>query len=163
MDEYARQNPTRIILAIQTRLLREMLERVIRRSPDHKLVCEVTDGPDLADLVEKQDAQWVIMSLSPQGDLPDNAEYLLAQQPGVFVMALAPDGSEVKVGWSEIHEEFISQADKEEPIVLRWTEPHQEALSDPSLPELLEVLRTGSGQDVQIGNGGAVRDVSVGR
>jgi hypothetical protein len=163
MDEHTSPNPSRIILAIETRLLREMLKRVICHSPEHKLVCEVTNGPDLSELVKRQDVQWIITSLSPQEDLSDSVDHLLAVLPRVSIMALAPDGSEVRVGWSEIHEEIINQADNRDPIVLRWTEPHQESLTDPSLPELLELLRTDMGRNIQFGNRGALEDVSVGR
>jgi hypothetical protein len=149
MEPDESRNSRRVILAVETRLFHEMLRHAIDRSPGLMVVSDVEAGSDLATQVERQDAQWVILSLSPEGELPEEAEILLAERPEVSVLGVAPDGSEVKLGWSQPRGGTIAKGDNGEPVELKWTEPHQEALTDPSLPELIQVLRTGLGEEIQ--------------
>lgn len=138
------QQPSRIILANETRLLREMLRRAIARSPYLQVVGEVTDRANLSSRVEETDAQWVIVSLLPDGGIPETAETLLMENPSVAILAVAPDGSQLRVGWTEPCEKAIAVAPDGSPVKLRWTETHEKLLEDLSLEELITVLRKGS-------------------
>jgi len=57
----------RVVLANESRLLREMLERVIRKVPDLEVVGHAADPARLPSVLEETDAQWVIVSLLPNG------------------------------------------------------------------------------------------------
>jgi len=111
--------PKRIILASDYRLIREMLKRAIDRVEDLQVVDEVNHLSNIAQTLEKTEADWVVISVLPDKGLPAYLEELSVMYPGVRFMAVASDGSEV---------------------ILRWLEPHQAALSNSSLMELLSVL-----------------------
>jgi hypothetical protein len=136
--------PSRIILANESRLLREMLKRAIAKSPHLRVVGEVTDGRHLPSMVGKPDAQWVIVSLQPDGDIPDVAETLLIENPSVTVLAVASDGSQIRMGWAQLYERAIAVASDGSPVKVNWTETHDRLLEDLSLAELITVLCKGS-------------------
>lgn len=115
------QQPCRIILANKPRLLRGMLKRVLQKVPDFQVVGEVLDPARLSATIEKTEAQWVVLSLSPAGNMPAMAETLLAVHPTICILAVAMDGSRVKV---------------------KRVEPHEQDLNGLLLEELLAVMRT---------------------
>ena len=112
--------PHRIVLANESRLWREMLKRVIEKIPDLRIVGVVTDLAILASVVEQTSAGWVILSLTRDGKIPEMAESLLSVHPSVRILAVATDGSQVK---------------------MKWLEPHEDELDDWSLNEMIDVLR----------------------
>ena len=137
----ASEQPSRVILAVETRLLREMLSHAISRSPYVHIVGEVTDGADLLSMVQRNEVEWVIMSLQPDCRLPKDAGMLLAAQPSVSVLGITPDGSRVTVGWKEPREETIAEGPDGRSVELKWVEPNEADLEDLTLDELIAVLR----------------------
>ncbi len=140
------QQPSRVLLANDARLLREMLKCAIEKSPHIRVVgeVEVSDGKKLTTMVEERDADWVVLSLFPDGEIPGMAETLLMENPSVAVLAVAPDGSQLRVGWTELREETIAVAPSGNLVELKWTEPHEKLLEDLSLDELTKILNKGS-------------------
>jgi len=118
--------PKRIILASDYRLVREMLKRAIDRVESLQVVGEVSHLSEIDDSLKDTSADWVVISLPPDRGLPDYLDKLSGEHPDLRFMAVASDGSEV---------------------VMRWLEPHQAALRNSSLIELLSVL---SSDDLQI-------------
>jgi DNA-binding NarL/FixJ family response regulator len=118
----------RIILAGESRLWMEMLRRAISKSPGLEVVGQVADLASLPSAVERFGAQWVIMSLQSEATLPEVVGRLLAAHPSLHILALAPDGSQVR---------------------LEWMEPHEKIFDQLSLNELVATLRSGrpAGQD----------------
>lgn len=98
----------RVILANQPRLLREMLRRVISKAPDIHVIGETGDSATLCHLIAHRDAHWVVLSLNPDGGIPALANTLLAENPGIKVIAVAADGSLVKVYWTEAQERHFA-------------------------------------------------------
>ena len=133
----------RVILAVAPRLLREMLTRVIRRSPHLQLAAQLADSQGLLALLERTDAQWVILSLASDGSIPLLAEDLLAAHPAVNVLAMASDASQVKVMWKEPCQAELATDPDGKPVELKWTEPHRKSLPDLSLNQLIQVLHGG--------------------
>ena len=99
----------RIILAGESRLLMEMLRRAISKSPELKVVAQVTDLASLPSAVEHTSAQWVIMSQQLEGKIPEVVSRLLAAHPSLLVLALAADGSQARLEWMESHEMILDQ------------------------------------------------------
>lgn len=89
--------PYRVILANQPRLLRSLLRRVLRRTGDIDVVGEVTDLENLPPEVEETDAQWVIVSLWRNGDLPETLRSLMVDHPALCLLGLAADGSQARI------------------------------------------------------------------
>jgi hypothetical protein len=146
------QPPSRIILANGTRLLREMLKRAIIRSPHLRVVGEFTAETDLTSMVEETHAQWVIVSLLPDGEVPEVADTLLAEHPSVAVLAVAADGSQVRIGWTEPLEKAIALTPDGRPVQLKWTESQDKRLEDLSLDELIAIMRRGSSWEQAVGD-----------
>ena len=137
------QDTIKIILAGETRLLREMLKRVITRSPGLLCVGEITRQTDLTPLVERTEAQWIVTSLREDGEIAGSAERALEHLPSVYILAVAADGSRVKVKWKEPLQKKIARDAVGKPLKVRWTEAREKELGDLSLNELVTVLKRG--------------------
>jgi DNA-binding NarL/FixJ family response regulator len=98
----------RIILANGSRLLRDMLKRIIVKSENLNVVREVTDQKELPAAIEHSNPQWVIVSLAFDNGIPAWVDNFIAIHPSVRFMAVASDGSKVKMKWLEIHEQELN-------------------------------------------------------
>jgi len=98
----------RIILANGSRLLRDMLKRILYKSDHFEVVREVTDQKDLPLAIEHTQPEWVILSLSFDNDVPAWVDGFMASHPSVRFMAVAADGSTVKMKWLEVHEQELN-------------------------------------------------------
>lgn len=95
----------RIILANGSRLVREMLNRILRKTENLEIVQEIFDDEELPAEIEESDAEWVIMTLPVDRKLPKWVDAYIVDHPRVRFMAVANDGSWVKTKWLEYHEE----------------------------------------------------------
>lgn len=114
----------RIILANSSRLLREMLNRILRKTDSLKVVREVSDQKELPDAIQQDDAEWLIMSLPEDEKMPEWVDVYMMEHPSLHILTVSPDGGRVR---------------------LRWLESHEEDLVDPSLDDLILVLERDSG------------------
>lgn len=90
---------TRILIANEPRLLREMLSHTIRSFPEFKVVGEIQGLAGLVVAIRKAAPQWVIISLTPGGQLPKIVASLLAENPFLGIVALATDGGQGVICW----------------------------------------------------------------
>ena len=109
----------RIILANSSRLLREMLNRILRKTDSLKVVREISDQKELPDAIQQDDAEWLIMSLPEDEKMPEWVDVYMMEHPSLHILTVSPDGGRVR---------------------LRWLESHEEDLVDPSLDDLILVL-----------------------
>lgn len=98
----------RIVLANGSRLMREMLKRILFKSNRLEVVREVIDQKDLPAVIEHTQPEWVILSLPFDNGVPAWVDGFMAAHPSVRFMALAADGSRVKVKWLEVHEQELN-------------------------------------------------------
>ena len=97
----------RIILADGSRLLREMLHRVIFKADHLEVVQEVSSYADLPSAIERFDPEWVIMSLPSDHVIPDWVDACIVNYPSVRFLAVSTDGSMIKMKWLERREEDL--------------------------------------------------------
>jgi hypothetical protein len=116
---WAFMEPRRIILAQVPRFLRETLERAFDKAPGIRIVAGGADLAQLAAALDRTGAQWVIVSLPPNGIVVNGIDRLLAAHPSVRLMNVASDGSHV---------------------TMQWVEPRQQTLDTLSMSELIELL-----------------------
>jgi hypothetical protein len=116
--------PRRIILAHVPRFLREMLERAFLNDPSLRIVAEVAELSEVSEAITRTGAQWVIVSLPPEGQLSSAADLLLAAHPSIRLMNVATDGSHV---------------------TMQWVEPREQMLDEFSMTDLISLLRNGPG------------------
>ena len=88
---------SRVILANESRLLRGILHRAINRAAGLQIVGEVADSANLSDLLDQTEAQWVIVSIWPEGLLPGTVRSLLVNHSSLCILGMAPDGSQAKI------------------------------------------------------------------
>lgn len=98
----------RIVLANGSRLLRDMLKRILYKSDHLEVVREVIDQKDLPSVIEHTQPEWVILSLSFDNGVPAWVDGFMAAHPSVRFMALAADGSKIKLKWLEVHEQELN-------------------------------------------------------
>jgi len=113
----------RVILANGSRLLREMLNRILLKSEHLKVVKEVIDRATLPTALEGQDAEWLIMSLSEGKQMPQWADAYIEKHPFSRIIAFAADGSWIKMKWIESHEEDLSDLSLKELINILESDP----------------------------------------
>ena len=113
----------RIILANGSRLVREMLKRILFKSDHFDVVREVTDQRELPSVIERTQPEWVILSLSLDNGVPAWVDSFMVDHPSVRFMALATDGSKVKMKWLEIHEQELNGLSLTELIQILESKP----------------------------------------
>jgi len=111
----------RIILANGSRLLREMLNRILHKAEHLNVVQEVTDHTKLPSAIEQQDAEWVIVSLPTEDAAPGWIDTYMRRHPYIRFLTVSVDGRSIK---------------------MKWLESHEADLSDLSLPELIHILKS---------------------
>jgi hypothetical protein len=96
-----------IILANEPRLLRGLLSCVLSKQPRLDVVDEVEQVDRLPAAVERENAEWVVVSLWPDGDIPDSLVSLLQEHASLSLLGIAGDGSEVRIVGPELSEERL--------------------------------------------------------
>lgn len=115
----------RIILADGSRLLREMLHRVIYKADRLEVVQEVSDYEDLASAIEEYEPEWVIMSLPSDHVIPDWVDSYIDDYPSVRFLAVSNDGSAIKMKWLERHEQDLGDLTLKDLIHLLERDPQK--------------------------------------
>jgi DNA-binding NarL/FixJ family response regulator len=113
-------NATRsVILVCPQRLLRGLLARAIARDGRLTLVRTLASPGGLPGLLRRRPADCVIAAVPPAQDEPEGLEELMAAHPATRFIVVRADGSHT---------------------TLRWFEPHECALDDATLDELVPRL-----------------------
>jgi hypothetical protein len=97
-----------IVLANGSRLVHEMLKRILLKTENLEVVQEVANHKRLPAEIENSDAEWVILSLPVESNLPEWVDTYIIEHPSIRFMAIANDGSWVKTKWLEYHEEELN-------------------------------------------------------
>jgi hypothetical protein len=93
-----------IILANEPRLLRGLLRRAIAKVPGLDVVDEVENVSRLPSAVKQWNADWLVVSLWSDGEMPSNLASLLEDHGSLYLLGMAGDGSEVRILRPELPE-----------------------------------------------------------
>lgn len=96
----------RIILVNGSRLLGDMLRTIIHRADHLEMVQEVNSWDSLPSVIEEADAEWVIMSLSSDKNMPGWINSFIANHPAIRFLGIFLGGSNVKLKSLEDEEEL---------------------------------------------------------
>jgi chemotaxis response regulator CheB len=110
--------PNQIILAHDSRLVRDLLKRVIEKSPSLQIAGETADVDTLPSMVERVRPQWVIVPLSIKGELPEVADLLLSRYPSTHILAVSTDEGQSRMRWVESHEAIVEGLSRDELIAV---------------------------------------------
>ena len=116
-----------IVLAMQPRMLRQMLRRALLRLPSPRLVLETENAHQLQGILERVQADWLIASLTDRDELPERAKMAVEHQPSLSVMGISQDGSRVIIYGTERNGDTDAS-------------PEESTLEDATLEQLLDVL-----------------------
>jgi hypothetical protein len=98
----------RVILADGSRLLREMLHRVINKADHLEVVQEVANLEDLPAAIERFDPEWVIISLPVPNPVRTEINACVEAFPSVRFLFLSPDSNRIKLKWQAVVEEDLT-------------------------------------------------------
>jgi hypothetical protein len=98
----------RVILASGSRLLREMLQRVIDKSDRLEVVLKLSRYEELPYAIERFEPEWVILSVPKKkiGQAWINA--CIARHPSVRFVFLSPRSNTIKLKWQTEYEEDLT-------------------------------------------------------
>lgn len=113
----------RIILANSSRLLREMLNRILRKKGNLRVIREISGQEDLPDAIQQDDAEWLILSLPEDENMPEWVDVYMLEHPALRVLTVSPDGGRIKLKWLESHEEDLVDPSLEDLILVLEREP----------------------------------------
>jgi DNA-binding NarL/FixJ family response regulator len=119
----------RIILANDSQFFRDAFRRVLEKRSDLEIICEVKDFSVLSSVIQKNNPDWVIISMPNDGEISKAIEKLLIEYPTLLLMAVALDGSRIRVEWMEHKEKEVDNLSLDDFIKIFENDPHEE--SDP--------------------------------
>jgi len=116
----------RIILATDSRLLREMLNRILIKAEHLEIVQQVADHENLPAALEEQDAEWIILTMPADDKVPDWADTYMMEHPFARIMSVSPDGGRVRMKWLDKREQDIVEPSLQQLINILEDSPRME-------------------------------------
>ncbi len=98
----------RVILANGSRLLREMLHRVINKAENLEVVQEIPTHEELPLAIKRFYPEWVIISSSYNDSAQGWVNDYMADYPSVRFIFFSPENSSVKMKWQSTYEEDLT-------------------------------------------------------
>lgn len=108
----------RIILANESRLLREMLKRVIGDINAFHIIGETQNIKEIQTLIDEESADWIFVTLSAEGEIPKPINELLLSDTHISVLGLNNEGDKATISWMGLHKENYRDCSLEELIQL---------------------------------------------
>jgi hypothetical protein len=113
-----------VILLNDSRLMREMLIRVLNKSKRLRVIRQVKNEQDLEDAIQETNAEWVLMTLPADGHVPNWITELNHVHPKLRFLSISIDGSHIKMSWLESKEKDLDGLSLEELLEVLENEPH---------------------------------------
>jgi hypothetical protein len=96
----------RVILVNASRLLGDMLRRIIYRSDHLEMVQEVTADTVFPVSIERSEAEWVILSLSSEKSFPGWVDRHITRHPSMRFLAIFPGSNKVRLKGLDYEEDL---------------------------------------------------------
>jgi hypothetical protein len=114
----------RVILVNNSRLLGDMLRRVINKSDHLEMVQEVSGDRAFRFALEQVEAEWMILSIASENTLPAWLDPYLAKHPFMRCLVISPGSSKVKLKWQEEEAELEDLSLKDVMYILEGYPQH---------------------------------------
>ena len=115
----------RIILINGSRLLGDMLHKVICRADHLEMVQEVSRYEELPAAIENTKADWVLMSLPFEASFPGWVDDHLAEHPAMRFLAIFISSGKVRLKWLGSPEEELENLSLDNLIHILEAHPQQ--------------------------------------
>lgn len=109
--------PMRVVVANQPRLMRELILETVRLQPDIEVVAEVENEADIARTVEENTPDYLIVALDESDKYPAVCDGLLHRYPRMKVLALAARRNVSLFFWASFNIESIPVEPSEDGIL----------------------------------------------
>jgi DNA-binding NarL/FixJ family response regulator len=98
----------RVILADGSRLLREMLHRVLDKANHLEVVKELSSQEGLSSAVERLGPEWVILWLPYNENTHSWIRTSMSDYPSMRFIFLPPESNTAKMKWQALYEEDLT-------------------------------------------------------
>ena len=98
----------RVILANDSRLLREMLHHVLEKGDQLEVVQELPGQEGLPSAIQQFDPEWVILSVPENQERRSWIDTCTTDYPSVRFVFLSPESQTIKLKWQRTHEEDLT-------------------------------------------------------
>lgn len=109
--------PMRVVVANQPRLMRELILETVRLQPDIEVVAEVQNEADIVRTVDEKRPDYLIVALDEFDKYPAVCDVLLHRYPRMKVLALAAGRNVSLFFWASFNVESISVEPSEDGIL----------------------------------------------
>ena len=92
----------RVLVANQSRLMRELIMTTIADQPDIELVGEVGKNEDLTDVVAQARPDVLIIAMGGHKKYRVQCGFLLGRYPEMKILALAPERNRAQIYWATV-------------------------------------------------------------
>ena len=96
----------RIILVNGSRLLSDMLRTIIYRADHLEMVREVSGAEVFPSAIENFEAEWVILSLPYDKNIPGWVDPYIAEHRSMRFLVIFPGSSRVRIKWLDYEEDL---------------------------------------------------------
>ena len=97
MNDGKVRSPHLIVLANEPRMMRDLLQRALDGTPGLIVVDQATDLNRLGELFQQVQLDWLVVTLSADGQIGREAQLYFRRIPTLSLLALSADGSRAEV------------------------------------------------------------------
>ena len=90
----------RVLVANRPRLMRELVLATISDQPDIEVIGEIQNDSEIAQVAAESKPDFVIIALDRNDQRPEICDELLAQNPQIKILALAPERNRGMCIWA---------------------------------------------------------------
>ena len=112
------EQPIRVVVANQPRLMRELVLETIVEEPDIETVAEVQNEVTIVEVVEKTHPDFLIIALDKSDKRPPLCDILLRRYPEMKILAIAPERNSSMLFWTSFDIIHDSPAESSEAGIL---------------------------------------------
>lgn len=90
-------NEIKVVLANSSHLLQDMLGRTLQKIEGLKVVQGTHSLSQVKPLLKQEDADWLILGLEQDSQIPDFVKQLIEKDNGLSVLAISKSGDTIRV------------------------------------------------------------------
>jgi len=117
-----------IVLANKSRLMRELIKRILAKTSALQIVGEAHDISELDALLHESRVHWVIVTLRPQDRISKELQRKLGSHPEISVLGISDGGDRAKVFHPDRQEKLFDNCSLDEVVTVLHHKPIRDGL-----------------------------------